>query len=605
MNEIQEKFELWLEANRLYNSDNPEDEPIMSDVEFDELTDELVKDGTEEIIKTIHSLIIRDGENNVNHSPSEMISLFKIKYKSLATISEISKFFNNDFINRRLREYYYGIKLDGVSIQIEWDLINKEIKLIKTRGGLDVTNKLKSMYTIQLTCDCNCPIVNGELVIKKSVFKEKYSDEFENPRNFVGGVVKRDVIEKSVLDDLVFIACTDGKNPIMSEDYTDFYWLWKKVDANFYPNIEKIISEYKSPEFPYPCDGIVLSYFETGERQIKDKYPLNMVSIKSEGARAKTKVIDFEWTQKKSGKLTPMILLEPIQLDGITITKASGYNYDNLRRKGIGIGAVVEIEKSNDIIPVIAKVISRSSQIIMPDCVFVVQGKHLIADNMYSSDIHKFILGLKLLNLDGIGKVLAEKIGSIVNYNIIEIFNPNLKLAIYETLGGGKNYNKFLELYNIKNLYLDKVIEILQFDNVGPVISKKLAFIITKKSNDITNIPYDVLTTVAKGEGFVKIKESINKLISFGIKILPPIEIDDKTITFEMTIDGNIDCKYTKEGFVKQLKEKYPNCIHTGLTKQTKYLFTNNLNSNTSKMNKARKYNITIMTFNDALHLQL
>lgn len=601
MNEIQEKFELWLEANRLYNSDNPEDEPIMSDVEFDELTEELLSDGTDEMKKTIHSLIIRNDENTVNHSPSEMISLFKIKYKSLAALSEISKFFNNDFINRRLRDYYYGIKLDGVSIQIEWDLVNKEIKLIKTRGGLDVTNKLKNMYTIQLTCDCNCPIVNGELVIKKSVFKEKYSDEFENPRNFVGGVVKRDVIEKSVLDDLVFIACTDGKNPIMSEDYTEFYWLWKKVDANFYPNIERIILGYKSDEFPYPCDGIVIAYFEKNERQIKDKYPLNMVSIKSEGARVKTTVVGFEWTQKKSGKLTPMILLEPIQLDGITITKASGYNYDNLRRKGIGIGAIVEIEKSNDIIPVVAKVISRSSQITMPNCNYTIQGIHLIADDMYSSDIHKFILGLKLLNLDGIGEVLAEKIGSIVNYDIINVFNSDYKLAIYETLNGGKNYNKFLELYNIKNLYLDKLIEIMQFDNVGPVIAKKLAFLITKKSTDTTNIPYDVLSTVAKGEGFKKIKEAINKLNSFGIKILPPIEINDETITFEMTIDGNVDCKFTKEGFVKRLKEKYPNCIHTGLTKQTKYLFTNNLNSNTSKMNKARKYNVTIMLFDDAL----
>jgi len=598
MNEIKEKFELWLEANRLYNSDNPEDEPIMSDVEFDELTEELLSDGTDEMKKTIHSLIICNDENVVNHSPSEMISLAKIKWKSKASITNINKFFGY-----KNRNYYYSIKLDGVSLQIEWDLINKEIKLIKTRGGLDVTNKLKNMLTIQNTLNCNCPIVNGELVIKKSIFKEKYSDDFENPRNFVGGIVKRDIIEKSIQDDLVFIACTDGKNPIINKNYVDFYGLWQKVKPDTYMNIENIISDYKNDDSPYPCDGLVIAYFEDGERQIKDKYPLNMVSIKTQGARVETKVTGFEWTQKKSGKLTPMILVEHKQLDGITITKANGYNYAMIKQKGIGIGSIVHIEKSNDIIPVVAKVITRSSKIKMPDFDYSIKGKHLIANNLYDSKKYKFILGLKTLNIDGIGDILAEKIGDIVSYNIIELFNPNNKLAIYEILGGGKNYQKFTELYNIKNIYLNKLIELLQFDNVGPKIATKIALIITKKSNDTSNISYDVLSNVAKGEGFNKIKQAINNLTNLGIKVLSPLEIDDTTITFEMTIDSSVSCNYSKESFIKRLKEKYPNCLHTTLTKQTKYLFTNNLYSNTSKMNKARKYNVKIMLFEDALNI--
>lgn len=598
MNEIQEKFELWLEANRLYNSDNPEDEPIMSDVEFDELTEELLSDGTDEMKKTIHSAINRGDELSINHEISEMISLFKIKYKSRADIVLINKFFN--YLKK---VYYYGVKLDGVSIQINWDLVNKVPTLIKTRGGLDVTKKLKSMPSIQKTLICNCPIVNGELVIKKSIFKEKYSDEFENPRNFVGGVVKRDIIEQSILNDLEFIGCTDGKNPLINENYTDYYWLWKKVKPETYSNLEAIISNYKNDGFPYPCDGLVIAYFEDGERQIKDKYPLNMVSIKTQGARVETKVTGFEWTQKKSGKLTPMVLVEHKQLDGITITKANGYNYAMIKQKGIGIGSIVHIEKSNDIIPVVAKVITRSSKITMPECGYTIQGKHLIASNLYISKKYKFILGLKTLNIDGIGDALSEKIGDILSYNIIELFNPNNKLAIYEILGGGKNYQKFTELYNIKNIYLNKVIELLQFDNVGPKIATKVALIITKKSNDTTNIPYDVLSNVAKGEGFIKIKEAINNLTNLGIKVLPPIEIDDTTITFEMTIDNKVSCNYSKESFIKRLKEKYPNCLHTALTKQTKYLFTNNLNSNTSKMNKARKYNVKIMLFDDALNI--
>ena len=70
-----------------------------------------------------------------------------------------------------------------------------------------------------------------------------------------------------------------------------------------------------------------------------------------------------------------------------------------------------------------------------------------------------------------------------------------------------------------------------------------------------------------------------------------------------MTIDSSVSCNYSKESFIKRLKEKYPNCLHNTLTKQTKYLFTNNLYSNTSKMNKARKYNVKIMLFEDALNI--
>lgn len=576
----------WVEATRAYYTD----EAIMSDPEFDELQEKLLSYNIPELTHFINSGIFKvDRIEEVAEYTQEMISLFKIKYKNKSNVSEIKKFLA-DAINNKIN-LYYAPKLDGSALKITWNFTEniEIIESIISRGGLDVTNHFKNHPDIIATKKYRKKIIAGELVINKQLFMDKYSDEWENPRNFVGKFLKQKTIEKEIIDDLKFIPCTDGINHLND--------IWNQCNINHLYKLEEIVQLYKSDNFPYLCDGIVIAY-DTETRIVKDNYPLNMVAIKFPGARAKTKVIGFEWTQKKSGKLTPKILIESTKLDGSTITCANGYNYQNVIDNNIGIGSLIEIEKSGDIIPVVVKVITYSKIITLPQCEYIKAGKHLIAQNLEESRKYKFILGLKLLNIDGIGDTLAEKIGQIVHYEIVDVFNPRYKADICEILGGGSNWQKFKEVYNIKNIYLDNLINLLQFNNVGPAISKKIALLILKKSNDTSNISSDILTNVCKGEGFIRIKNSLEYLKIHGIKVLPPYEINDDTVTFEMT--GNPP-KMTKEEFVKRIKVTYPNSIHESLTKNTKYLVCDDLNSNSGKINKARKYNIKIVTYTDVL----
>lgn len=599
MGEIDEKFKLWKKASQGYYNGNIDD-VIMSDEEFDDLTDELIKSGIPEIVNCVQKTVPTK-EFNI---PSEfedvnrglLLSLFKIKFKNNTSYSEIAQFFKKVPENCDL---YLSPKYDGCSIRIVNESDNYNIT---TKGGQNVTEKLMKIPSVEsaiktfphLKCIC------GELLIAKDLFKEKYSDQYQNPRNFVSGYLNsKDACEYDC-NDFTFIPYTDGVNPIPS--------MWTNI--GHYPLTTLALSQLqlmdyfnnklKSDNFKWLCDGIVLGY-STTQRIVKDNYPLNMVAIKFPSKRVITKVINIEWSEKKLGNLIPIICVEPVELDGSTITKCSGYNYQYLKDNKIGIGSIVQITKSGDIIPIIVKTITKSTNIPYPENCYV-NGKHL--KRFENSEIikNKFILGLQSFDIKGIGDVQAKLIGEICDYDIVEFFNPNKDLEFINKLSNKPALYKIVcELRNCKQILFSELIYALQFDNVGKIISKKIALLLTKKSTDITNISQYIKDNILRGEGFGKIKNSCEKLKSYGIKIVYDQNIDDDTISFEMT--GNPP-GMTKDEFVNKIMNIYGkqySIQHTVLTKTTKFLITDNINSNSGKMMKARKYNIKILTYQNIL----
>lgn len=611
---LQKDFDLWLNASISYYDTDEDEEPIISDEEFDELTQALKL--VDDIGPWIQSVIYRNGRFEQKHDDyeQEMISLFKIKWGESSRMTDIGNFWKlsgnkmSELI--RTNNLWYARKYDGCSLKITHNL-DGSIKSIITRGGLDITNTFKQHPAIkELYIHFGTKIVCGELMIRNSIFNKKYSVDaggnYENPRNYVGGLVKKKEISQEVLNDLTFIPCTDGIDPLINAGFNHnddvlntfrtFIWMPLKESTLF--KLDEILHNCKIYE-DLNYDGIVLATHTLNhKRQVKDNYPLNMVAIKFPAPRAKTEVIGFDWTQKKSGKLTPRLIVKPVKLDGSTISYTNGYNIDQVIEKGIGIGSIIEIEKSGDIIPIVKKVIKRSHDIQYPDIPYKRVGKHLIAIDEQKSIEFKFIAALRLLQIQGIGDTIAEQIGKVLNYDILEIFNQEHKPKLSAAIGGGAIWLKFCEIYNKKTLYLNELINLLQFDNVGPKISLKVAKLLMKMSNDTSNISSDVLANVCRGEGVQKIKAAMQTLKSYGIQTLKPVDVTDETVTFEMS--GNPP-SMTKQQFTEKLKEQYPNSIHTSLTKETKYLFVDSLSSNTSKVIKARKYNIPIYTYMDIL----
>lgn len=608
---IESKFKIWKEAMIKYNSNQDID---MSDEEFDLLEAELLelsKNSYPEIYDFITNTIVKDGEfinidkTPINNDLGLMVSLFKIKWQSpVNAMSEIKKFIFK--CDEQPTEIYIGPKFDGCSLKI-----NKKY-IISTRGGLDVTKKLENNKHIKEIIEnfdkiTTTGLVNGELLVKKSIFKEKYSEEYSHPRSFVSGCLSNETkLSNEHYDDLDFMVFSNGCNPIYKNNNLP-YNVWKKIDYRIgsnesYSKIEEYFNYLKSDNFPYACDGIVIAFF-VKERKIRNNYPTNMVAVKFPGEIARTKVTGFNWTVKKSGKITPIISVEPTVLDGSTIENCTGYNYQYLVKNRIGIGSIIEITKSGDIIPIVVKTITKSDFITLPDISFKQEGKHLIVENKDQTLLTKFMNGFIHLNIKGFGESLCDKIGKICDYNIIEMFNPELKLKFAEELGfESLTYKKFAQIYDIKTFYLSDLIFILQFDDVGAILSDKIANLLTKTSNDITNIPQKVLYDVCKGEGYNKIKNSMSRLSEFGIKIIKKPIISEDSVTFEMSGEPfEAGFKLTKEEFYRELKIKNPNVIKTTLTKTTNYLIVGSLESNSTKMQKARKYNTKIITYSEAL----
>lgn len=596
----QEQFELWKTASDYYYNGN---ETLMTDAEFDNLTLVLSNSDNEEIVKFVTSKLINSDSkwfSAENSNEGQQVSLYKIKFKNKSSYSEIVGFFKN----APNIQFWISPKYDGCSIRITR---NNDSYTITTRGGNDVTEKLETNKYIQNAIKAyQQKYICGELLIEKQIFRDKYSDDYQNGRNFVAGYLNsKDIDSLKICNDLVFVPYTDGTNPLSEK--------WELL-SNVKPtsitlanrNLEAYYNYLKSDKFPFMCDGIVIGYY-TDRREIKENYPLNMVAVKFPSEVKESTVIGIEWSEKKLGNLIPIVNITPIEFDGSIISKCSGYNYQYLQDNHIGIGSRVEITKSGDIIPIIVKTITKSDIINIPDNVYEC-GKHLRKFNNNEVIKNKFSLGIQSFEIKGIGDVQAKEIGKLINYDIIELFNPNNDTKYLTGLSNKPAlYNLVLKLLSIKQIQLSDLIYALQFDNVGKTISKKISLLLTRQSTDDTNISNYIKDNVLRGEGFLKIKDAMNTLKTYGVKIILDSE-NDECITFEMT--GNPP-GMTKDEFValvvKKQQEiykgnpKFSHCKHTSLTKTTTFLVTDKMISNSSKMQKARKYNINIVTYNQIL----
>lgn len=601
---ILQKFEVWKKAcDDYYNTGTP----LMSDEEFDYLSSWLMDNATDEIKQFMNSNIMCqygfESTHNISSNIGMQVSLKKIKFnKPMDSYKEILS-----FLKARNTKIYISPKFDGCSINI-----NTNNGIIKTRGGQDVTNKLMKNKSIidAMNIKTSTGIVCGEMLINKNIFESKYSDEYSNARNFVSGILNsiEDVDDK--VSDLTFIPYTDGMNPInivkiKIGDKT--IKCWESTESSIKGLMEFMnigIEEYyhKLQEYlPYMCDGIVISY-AVNERVIENNYPTNMVAVKFISEITESEVIDINWFQKKSGKLNPVISINPVKLNGTIVSKASAYNYHYLIEHSIGIGSIVKVIKSGDIIPKIVDVVRKSDNIKYPDIDYIIDGKNLIASSKQLSKENKFYKAISHFDIKGIGESVSNRIGVICDYDIIEAFNPDMKIKFLEKLGMNSNdWRLFSNIYKIKHLKISDVIFLLQFDNVAEKLSLKISKIITRQSNDISNISQDILNNVCRGEGFRKITSSVDKLKSYGIRILKDVDESD-VITYEMTGDPP---NMTKDAFEKMITDLIPNSRHTTLTKSTNILITNDIYSNTSKMNKARKYNIPIITYKQATYINV
>jgi NAD-dependent DNA ligase len=341
------------DANKAYYNDKP----LMSDNEFDIVKEYIEsKYPSNSVINEIGAPIQK---NKVN-LPYQMASMDKIKPDTDALLSWMLKYKG---------PYVLSCKLDGVS-----GLYTMEGPTPKlyTRGDGKVGQDISHLIPHLRLPKSKGIVIRGEFIIPKAVFEAKYKNVFSNPRNMVAGIVNQKTINAAIKD-LHFVAYEVIKpvlKPVEQMEYLDTI----DVERVLY-KIEKMLTNEMLSQtlvdwrtnYIYEIDGIIVTNDAIYERKTGNPEHAFAFKMVLSDQIAEAKVVDVIWTPSKDGYLKPRVQIEPLHLGGVTIEYATGFNGAFIENNKVGVGAVIELIRSGDVIPHIRKVNVPAEQAKMPD----------------------------------------------------------------------------------------------------------------------------------------------------------------------------------------------------------------------------------------------
>ena len=393
------------DANNAYHNNMP----IVSDNEFDII---------EQFVVNLYGATgLQVGAPVANGSkatlPYEMASMDKIKPDTSAL---------SEWKHKYKGPYMLSSKLDGVS-----GLYCTEQGKVRlyTRGdgkvGQDVSHLIPFLRLPKMMNIC----IRGEFIIEKTVFNEKYKTLFANPRNMVAGLINHkhtDTAFYEKLKDVNFIAYEVISPSLKPSDQFEYL---KSIDVGYCYNclinssalsneaLSELLVEMRA-SYVFETDGVIVCNDDIYARPVGNpEYAFAFKMVLSE-QMAHAKVVSVLWTASKDGYLKPRVQIEPIFLGGVKIEFATGFNASFIVQNKIGVGAVVEIIRSGDVIPHIKRVIVGSTPL-LPDCEYTWNDTNvdIIVSDLSNNEtvIEKTVtLFFKEIGVDGLGPGNVKKI---------------------------------------------------------------------------------------------------------------------------------------------------------------------------------------------------
>lgn len=626
----------FLKAKERYYAGNP----IMDDSEFDILEEQL-RQLDSFVVDIVGQIKIKGNKVSVSKGKAKFIahktpmgSLAKIQFKPNFVPYLDFKNWISSCIQKTDKKSYdveFGPKLDGNAMNITYE--NGKLISITSRGdgleGQDYTASFSQNvpnYIKGFTGE-----IRGEAVIDVYLFDTTYGAnsnavrKYANPRNFVAGALAKG--DKNVCCDIDFVAFQivnyigDTKIQLIKWGFNvlDFTKSYNTFDLmNDQKVFEKMYGEFKyyRQNCKYQLDGIVAKMPEDVREEIggNSHHPNWALAIKFETQAVYTKVLSIEWSLGKRGQLAPVAILEPVELMGTMVSRASVYNADWMIKNKCYPGAVVSLIKSGDIIPKIIEIIEPSNEAYnLPTewngYTLAFDGVQLMVDNFEDTDEFK---ALKLhnsvvaLGIEGIGPAMAVKLHK-ANIDLFTLLSQNaigLKALLLKSpeFKEGRELEIVIDnVFELTEVNLWSVIYAMGYRNCGKTISKQLA-------NWFTDIPFDFKglekQVVEKFINSQEDQDSVNELVSIlinnNVKVINPTPPKAGMITFEMT--GDCTTHGSKSEFKREV-EATGKALHASLGKDTTYLITNSLASQTTKMQKAEKNGTKIVTYEQFLDI--
>ena len=632
MKEIVEKLNKY--AYEYYVLDNP----TVSDKEYDALYDQLVKMEKESGIVLFNSPTKRVG--------GEPISAFK-KHKHIERLYSLDKSTTFDEllafdkrINKSGEDLVYTVeyKFDGLTICLTYE--DGKFTRATTRGngveGEDVTAQVLTVKSFPMEISYKGVLeVQGEAIMRLSVLDEynKTADEpLKNARNAVAGAIRNldpKVTAKRKVEILFYNVNYMSEGALKTQ--TECVQFLRDNGFKVHPflrvcnGINDVMSVIKYIEnsrktLDILTDGAVIKIndFELRERLGNtDKFPRWAMAFKFEAEEVTTILNDVIWQVGRTGKLTPLGLLSPVELAGATVRKATLNNYGDVLRKKIKIGARVLVRRSNEVIPEILGIteyFDNCQDVLKPTtCPYCGSQVVEVGANIFcpNNDCRPRVIAKITnfaskggMNIDGFSEMTAGILYDNFNVkNFADLYTlEREKLLDLEGFKDAKTDNLLNAIEKSKNVSLSNFIYALGIDNVGKKTAKDLAMnfetlsdLINTTKETLVSIP-DVGEVVADCivEYFSNQANlyQINKLEELGVKIYN--DTQQKTGVFsgeKVVLTGSLTSFKRDEAY--KIIEELGGQIMSSVSKNTTLVLAGEEAG--SKLDKARKLGIKII----------
>ena len=613
------------------------DNPLISDKEYDDLYYELVdlEKSTGTVLENSPTKKVGDVVLDKFKKVKHVLKLYSL---NKANSFEELKDWYDDMINMGAKTFSVEYKYDGLRVTLSYE--NGILKTGATRGngivGEDVTEQVKTIKNVPRTIKYrNNVIVMGEVLMRLSElkkFNKTAKEPLKNARNGAAGALRNldtKVTASRNLDAIIYdILTIDDKIPTQSDvhqflneqgfDTFDFFHIVCSFEeiTRLIENVDK-----NKSNLDVLIDGMVIKVNEYDVRQkvgYTEKFPKWAIAYKFEAQELTSKVLGVTWQVGRTGKLTPVCEIEPIELAGATVTRATLNNYDDIVRKDVKIGSRVFVRRSNEVIPEILGVAEHnedSKNIVKPEYCPCCHTKLVFDDiNIYCPNdlcpdrvVNKIthFASRNAMNIEGLSdKTIMQlfKILGVSKVSQLYLLKPS-DLSVLEGFKQKKIDNLLQGVEKSKNTTLDRFIYSLGINGVGSKTAKDLALhfetldrIKSARLNELVEIK-DIGETIANNiVMFFKNPENlrlIDDLISLGVTIASTAKVSKQSVFSGKTvvITGTLDGMTRDEA--GSLLESLGANVSSSVSSKTDFLLCGE--NAGSKLNKAQSLGVKII----------
>lgn len=634
-----------------------EDNPSISDYEYDKMFAELKKLESENPL-----FVTPDSPTQRVGSISEKFFPYKHKYRlySLDNTYDYEDL-ELDWYKKIVKEYgeqelVCELKIDGLAMALTYE--NGIFVRGVTRGdgitGEDITNNLKTVKAIPLKLFEPVSVeVRGEVYMPKEAF-EKLNKEnlakgeklFANPRNAAAGSIRQLDSKITAQRDLSMFCYTaiftGGVKDVPKTHFESLKYL-KKLGFKVNPNIRlcqnaKEAIEYckewdeKRFSLDYATDGVVIKVNDTLVQQemgFTSRAPKWATAFKFPPEEVTTKLLAIEESVGKTGAITPVAILEPIQLGGSTVARASLHNFDEVGRLDVRIGDRVYIKKAAEIIPKVVKVIEDETHYNLPEytppefcpsCHSKLT-THEDEVNLYcdNPDCHakrcakiEYWVSKDAMDIDKIGPSIIEQLYTKgFAKTPVDLYKLTMQDFMQLDMVKEKSaFNMYTAIQESKNRPLARLLTAFTIRNVG----KETACVLANEFETLENLRNASVEELSKVEGvgeiiaqdiynFFRKSETIQMLAELkelGIEPAPPAQnVSDKFKGQTFVLTGTLQNMTRDEAseIIKQMGGK----TSSSVSKNTSFVIAGEKAG--SKLDKAEKLGVIILTEDDFLNM--